>query len=82
MFEVITGDKRHFQRILFDKPVCITDGEQSYESSLVDISLNGALVKKPASWQTGRKNHFELIVKLEDEYNDITMQVHTAHYDC
>ena len=79
MLEVIAGDKRQFKRISFDNPVQLLDGKQTYETFLIDISLNGALVKKPDNWSNANSNQLEIIVPMQHEYSNIRMLVHTAH---
>jgi hypothetical protein len=38
-------DKRRFTRIIFSTPAQLTIGSNSYNTSLIDLSLKGALVK-------------------------------------
>lgn len=79
MLEVISGDKRNFQRILFDRPVRLTDGEKTFESTLMDISLNGALIKRPENWDSAMQTDYQLVISLTDEDMQISMEVHAAH---
>lgn len=50
MTEAATN-RRHFHRILFDRPVHIVAGEDHFEAQLVDISLKGLLMKSVTPWQ-------------------------------
>ena len=44
-------DKRQFTRITFDSPVYLSTESATWQSELVDISLNGVLIDKPTNWQ-------------------------------
>lgn len=43
-------ERRRFQRIAFDAPVQLISETQSWTATLIDISLRGALLKRPENW--------------------------------
>jgi hypothetical protein len=43
-------ERRHFLRVLFDRPANLTQGPISWTSKIIDLSLKGALVASPANW--------------------------------
>lgn len=79
MTQATSHNKRHFSRILFNAPVHMTaDGEQ-WQSKLVDISLKGALVKKPDNWNGDSDTAFDLNVEIDNQELLIHMQATIAH---
>ncbi len=46
------ANKRHFTRIPFDALLeVIPDNGKQFKTRLLDISLKGALIKRPTEWQ-------------------------------
>ncbi len=72
-------NKRHFSRIVFDAPVLVSGEKQSWETSLIDISLKGILIQKPEQWQNNIGDEFDLEICLDDSDIQINMQAHVAH---
>jgi hypothetical protein len=75
----MTTEQRRFHRILFDAPVRIREGDNEHITTLVDISLNGALVLRPETWSLQRGDSVRLIVLLDDSKARIHMQTEVAH---
>lgn len=73
-------EQRRFHRILFDAPVRIREGDNEYITTLVDISLSGALVIRPEIWSLERGDTVQLIVLLDDSKARIHMQTTVAHH--
>ncbi len=73
---MVTEDKRLFSRILFDAPVDITTEGHHWESYLIDISLKGALVKKPENWLAEHEHPVDLNVQI-GESSEICIRMHT-----
>lgn len=74
------ASRRHFTRIAFDQDCAWTHRGQDYSSHLIDISLKGALVKKPPQWSGKIGDTFTLDVLLSDEVG-ITMDIVIAHLE-
>lgn len=78
------AERRRNHRVLFDAPVSLQDAEgKTYESVLIDISLKGALTKRPAHWDPGTGEPIVLKVKLDNADSVISMQtviVHTENH--
>lgn len=74
-------DNRRFTRIVFSSPVtvCAIVNDEHWTSELIDLSLKGALVKKPVDWQREIGEKFELSFQLVGTDIDIHMRVHKAH---
>lgn len=72
-------NKRRFSRIVFDAPVLMNRDNQSWETSLIDISLKGVLIQKPEQWQDDADGDFDLEINLDNSDIQINMQAHVAH---
>ncbi|MCW9023041.1 MAG: PilZ domain-containing protein [Gammaproteobacteria bacterium] len=78
------NNKRHFTRIPFDARVRIirNDNSQSWDSELLDISLNGALTSEPDNWQSQSGEAFKLELHLgESDEICMHMNVTVAHHE-
>ena len=73
-----SGDNRRFSRIPFDCKAVIITAQHSWSSQLIDVSLKGALVEKPADWQAGPGEEFTLELVLDDGSTVICMEVVTV----
>jgi len=74
-------DKRQFTRITFDSPVYLSTGTATWQSELVDISLNGVLVHRPVDWRGALGDLFKLTLDLNDSDIEIRMEVEVAHLE-
>lgn len=74
-------EHRRFTRIVFSAPATIVamNDNTTWTSELLDLSLKGALVKKPDDWQQSPGDKFALAFRLVGTEIDIHMQVHKAH---
>lgn len=59
-------ERRRFHRVLFDAPCEIHQAENVWDSQVLDISLKGALVSRPAHWNGAVDAPLEVIVQLEN----------------
>ncbi|MDM8350940.1 PilZ domain-containing protein [Pseudomonas sp. sp1636] len=61
------NERRRFQRIDFDAPAEIVQGERRWAVELHDVSLKGLLIKRPQQWH-GNPNHpFNASIQLADD---------------
>jgi hypothetical protein len=74
-------ERRRFHRILFEAPVSVICGENTYTTTLIDISLKGALFKKPDNWQSGPGDEIILEVMLNNIDAVITMHAVCSHQE-
>ncbi|HEC16230.1 MAG TPA: PilZ domain-containing protein [Sedimenticola sp.] len=75
------GDnRRRFRRVLFDAPVTLTDANGDHSSSVVDISLKGALIAQPAGWNGAVGDRIKIDIQL-DGTSRICMQGAVAHIE-
>lgn len=73
-------ERRRFHRILFDARALLRTTEQTYNTSILDISLNGALLRLPETWNIPTSTQVEVIVLLDDKHQ-IRMTGHLVHQD-
>lgn len=74
-------EHRRFNRIAFDAPVLMQDDNNTWQSTLIDISLKGALVQKPDNWPHENEDEFNITVQLEDHASEIKMHVVQKHVE-
>lgn len=79
MNDTDTQERRRFHRILFDAPATVIRGLETYSTTLVDISLKGALLKRPGNWQAELGEALSLEVILNNVDAVITMKAVCAH---
>ncbi|MEW8028404.1 MAG: PilZ domain-containing protein [Candidatus Thiodiazotropha sp.] len=72
-------ERRRFHRILFDAPATIIRQQHSYPTSLIDISLKGALLKRPADWPGESGDEVVIEVMLNHVDAVISMHALCAH---
>jgi len=72
--------QRQFSRIPFDVSVTLQTEQQSWETDLIDISLHGALIKAPRTFEVDQEQLYQLAIHLEGGL-DICMDVLIAHHE-
>ncbi len=75
----MNDEKRRFSRISFDADVLLSKDRQEWRASLLDISLNGLLVTRPAHWQGLQGEHFHAEVIFPDSGSLIHIEATVAH---
>lgn len=74
----MSQERRHFQRLHFDAPAQLVCAGQALSAQVLDLSLQGALVRCAPAVQLPREAHCQLIVPLGDGCH-IAMAVEVAH---
>ncbi|VAX07172.1 hypothetical protein MNBD_GAMMA26-1445 [hydrothermal vent metagenome] len=74
-------NRRRFHRILFDAPVAITHNQTDNrcQSTVIDISLKGALIALPSDWAGEAGTDVSLDIQLSDDKTHICMQGSITH---
>ena len=75
------NEQRHFTRIPFDAEANIECGNRQWRSQLLDISLRGALLNRPADWQGQLGDRCRLALHLADSAVEIDMDAEVAHLE-
>lgn len=73
------NEHRHHLRILFEAPVTIIIRGKKFQSTAIDLSLKGALIKRPDNWSAVVGDVGILQVALSDGETVIDMEVSVAH---
>lgn len=81
MSEARSLNRRRFERILFDAPCELQSGDSVWHTQVLDISMKGLLVKRPADWQARLNHPFEVTVHLNDRDSGIVMAVELRHIE-
>lgn len=82
-------EHRKFSRILFDVPVVITSTDKGagkspdkkWNSTVIDVSLKGALILRPDDWNGKINDAYQLELKLDGKNVEIKMDVTVAHVE-
>jgi len=69
-----TPQQRHFTRVALDVPATLGSAGQHRETHLVDLSLNGVLVARPAGWSGKTGDRCTLSLQLHN-HSTLTLQV-------
>ncbi|WP_372875040.1 PilZ domain-containing protein [Pseudomonas sp.] len=62
-----SNERRRFQRIAFDAPTEIIQGERRWAVGLHDVSLKGLLVKRPPQWDGDPNQSFDASIQLAED---------------
>jgi PilZ domain. len=71
-------ERRRFQRIDFDAPTELRQGDRRWPVKLLDVSLKGMLVKCPEPWDADLTQDFDAVIHLTPEVR-VQMQVELRH---
>ncbi|QXI37844.1 PilZ domain-containing protein [Pseudomonas xantholysinigenes] len=72
-------ERRRFQRIAFDAPTELRQGQRRWPVTLLDLSLKGLLIERPEPWDADLTQDFEAIIHLNDRTTRVQMQVELRH---
>lgn len=71
-------ERRRFQRIDFDAPTELRQGDRRWPVKLLDLSLKGLLIERPEPWNADLTQDFDAIIHL-DPQTHVKMQVELRH---
>lgn len=72
------NERRQFSRITFDAQTLLSQGAKQWTVTLIDLSLQGALIETPADWDVDTQLPFAITIKLDDD-KAITMSLLWRH---
>jgi len=76
----INKEKRHFSRVSFDcEDIIITAGDSSWQTQLIDICLNGALLARPKEWTPSVGSECRVDIRLNEDAVITMAQAFVAH---
>jgi hypothetical protein len=73
-------ERRRFQRVTFDSPCELLQGEHCWPVTLQDLSLKGALLQVPADWHGDAQHSFLIRLRLNSE-SVILMETTLVRHD-
>ncbi len=73
------NNRRSFSRIPFNGEVIVVGDQGRWSASLLDVSLKGVLVSRPAEWHGEQGENYQLHIGLSDGNLSICMDVMAAH---
>ena len=76
-----TPEQRQHHRVLFDTLASIHINANNMQVYMIDISLKGALIKKPDSWMAKVGDPGQLRIVLSDNLTAISMDVKVSHVE-
>jgi hypothetical protein len=72
-------DNRRFSRVSFKGSAHLDIATHSLTTEVLDLSLQGALIKKPANWPPMLPDTMVLRIRLNDFPMELSMTVSVAH---
>lgn len=72
-------ERRYFARIPFGGKVAIIGEHSQWLADLMDISMKGVLIARPAEWHGQPGDHFHLRLNLSENKLIINMDASLAH---
>ena len=79
--ETTETEQRTHHRVLFDTVANIHINASNMNTQLIDISLKGALIKKPSAWTAEVGDTGQLRLVLSDNISAISMDIKVAHVE-
>ena len=72
-------DNRRFSRVNFKGSAELDIGSYTLDTAVLDLSLQGALIKKPEQWPPSLPKLMQLRIQLNDLPVELIMTVSVAH---
>ena len=74
-------ERRRFQRVLFDAPAQLITPREIRDAGVVDVSLRGVLVRRPAGWRVQPDEGVLVDIRLHQPDAHIRMHAAVAHIE-
>ena len=74
-------ERRRFQRVLFDAPAQLITAREVRDTGVVDLSLKGVLVRRPAGWRVLPDEGVLVEILLDRPTARIRMHAAVAHIE-
>lgn len=74
------ADRRRFKRIAFDAKTRLSQDERTWTVQLLDLSLKGLLIERPAPWDGDTRRSFQVDIHLSADAV-VQMEVLQTHDD-
>lgn len=73
------SERRKFSRVVYQASASLEAGEQHWPTQLLDLSLKGALVTTPTSWNGAAGDEYVLNFTLGESNIELSMEVTLCH---
>lgn len=74
-------ERRRFQRVLFDAHARLITPREIHDAGIVDVSLKGVLVRRPAGWRVLPDEGVLVDIELGQPASHIRMHAAVAHIE-
>jgi len=74
-------EQRKHHRVVFDTMASVHINASNLHAHILDVSLKGALIEKPASWTAKVGDTGQLRIVLSDNISAISMDIKVAHIE-
>ncbi|MEJ2213004.1 MAG: PilZ domain-containing protein [Gammaproteobacteria bacterium] len=78
---ISSENRRAFHRIFFDANVAVIVDNKMHKTSLIDVSLNGALISQPEGYELTKGQNVRLEIDLGETHNLIAMDAEVTHLE-
>ena len=78
---ISSENRRAFHRIFFDANVAVIVDNKMHKTSLIDVSLNGALISQPEGYELTKGQNVRLEIDLGETHNLIAMDAVVTHLE-
>jgi hypothetical protein len=74
------GPQRGYTRVAFSSPASLSQGQATWETQVIDVSVKGTRVAKPEGWDGREGDTYDLTIRLAKDTH-VHMSVRVAHMD-
>lgn len=68
-------ERRRYSRVVYRTPATISQGNQTWESNVLDLSLKGALLAMPKDWEAGNDQDYDVRFRLHESDIELEMDL-------
>lgn len=69
------AERRRYSRVVYRTPATISQGNQTWESNVLDLSLKGALLAMPEDWEAGNDQDYDVRFRLHESDIELEMDL-------
>jgi hypothetical protein len=72
-------ERRKFNRVIFSAPAMLMQGDKQWQTAVIDVSLQGALIDYPDEFEAELELDFQLDIEIEGANRHILMHGYIVH---
>ena len=73
-------ERRKFNRVVFAAPATLKQGDKKWKTTVIDVSLQGALIAYPDEFEAELELDFELEIEIVEAKKHIVMHGYIVHH--